>query len=51
MYTQITFELSDGTSGIVHQTSEKRSSPTFQDLVGQRIYIGWNSQDGQILLK
>lgn len=50
MYTQITFELLDGTSGIVHQTGERETNNTSQELIGQRIYVGWKTQDGQVLL-
>jgi spermidine/putrescine transport system ATP-binding protein len=49
MYTQIVVELADGSLGTVHQTGEKETDNVSQSLIGQRIYIGWKIQEGQVL--
>jgi spermidine/putrescine transport system ATP-binding protein len=49
MYTQIVVELADGSSAIIHQTGEGETDNALQNLVGQRITIGWKIRDGQLL--
>ncbi|MFQ5854126.1 MAG: ABC transporter ATP-binding protein [Anaerolineae bacterium] len=50
MYTQIVVELADGSLGMLHQTSERGTDYPSQELIGQRIFIGWKTQDGQVLI-
>lgn len=51
MYTQLVGELADGSVVLIHQTGETGSADnTSQELVGQRIFIGWKLQDGQVLV-
>jgi len=49
MYTQIGVELADGTTVLIHQASEGETDSVSQNMVGQRITIGWKIQDGQLL--
>jgi spermidine/putrescine transport system ATP-binding protein len=49
MYIQIGVELADGSVVTIHQTSEGETGNVSQSLVGQRITIGWNIRDGQVL--
>jgi ABC-type Fe3+/spermidine/putrescine transport system ATPase subunit len=49
MYTQIVVELADGATATIHDTGEAGAEGTAQRLMGQRIYIGWKVQDGQVL--
>jgi len=50
MYTQIVGELADGSLALIHQTGEAGASNASQELVGQRVSIGWKTPDGQILI-
>jgi hypothetical protein len=47
MYTQIGVELADGSSATIHQTGE--GAERGLGAPGQRITIGWNLLDGQVL--
>jgi spermidine/putrescine transport system ATP-binding protein len=49
MYMQIVVELADGSTVMIHQTGEGETGEVMQDLVGQRITIGWKSRDSQLL--
>jgi hypothetical protein len=49
MYTQIGGELAGGALVTVHQTSEASMGEALAVALGQRIWVGWKSQDGQIL--
>jgi spermidine/putrescine transport system ATP-binding protein len=49
MYTQIGAELADGSMVLIHQASEGETDSALQNLVGQRITIGWQVHDGQVL--
>ena len=49
MYTQIGVELGDGTTVLIHQPGEGETDRVSQNLVGQRITIGWKIADGQLL--
>jgi spermidine/putrescine transport system ATP-binding protein len=49
MYTQIGAELADGSTVLIHQASKGESDSASRDLVGQRITIGWQIRDGQLL--
>jgi spermidine/putrescine transport system ATP-binding protein len=50
MYTQVVVELPHAKSVLVHQPGEKGADKTFHELVGQRIYVGWKIEDGNVLL-
>jgi spermidine/putrescine transport system ATP-binding protein len=49
MYTQIVVELADRSTAMIHQTGEGETDNVSQNLVGQRITIGWKIRDGQLL--
>lgn len=49
MYTQLVVELTDGTLSRVHQIGETDSGNLSQDMVGQRVWIGWQNEDSQVL--
>jgi spermidine/putrescine transport system ATP-binding protein len=49
MYTQIGGELAGGAHVTVHQTSEASMGEALAVALGERIWVGWKSQDGQIL--
>jgi spermidine/putrescine transport system ATP-binding protein len=49
MYTQIIVELADKSTAMIHQTGEGEADNVSQNLVGQRITIGWKIRDGQLL--
>jgi spermidine/putrescine transport system ATP-binding protein len=49
MYTQIGCDLAGGAQVTVHQTSEASTDEAPTVALGQRIWVGWQSQDGQIL--
>ncbi len=46
MYTQVVVELANGSMALAHHTGDSAS----QELVGQRVHIGWKMQDGQVLV-
>jgi spermidine/putrescine transport system ATP-binding protein len=50
MYTQMVGELADGSLVLIHQTGEAGVNSPSQELVDQRVLIGWKTQDGQILV-
>ncbi len=49
MYSQIVAELSGGSSVLIHETEAGEAAPALDRLVGQRIVIGWQVPDGQLL--
>jgi spermidine/putrescine transport system ATP-binding protein len=49
MYTQIGAELAGGGHVTVHQTSEADTGGAPQLAVGQPVFVGWRSSDGQVL--
>jgi spermidine/putrescine transport system ATP-binding protein len=51
MYTQIGGELAGGASVIVHQTSQTGASEVSPIVPGQKIWVGWQVQHGQVLLE
>jgi spermidine/putrescine transport system ATP-binding protein len=50
MYTQIACTLSSGVAVTVHQKSEAESEQAPAIGPGQRIWVAWQAQDGQVLL-
>jgi hypothetical protein len=50
MYTQLVVELQNGLTVTLHQAGESETSGRLQNLVGQRVFIGWKAQNGQVLL-
>jgi len=50
MYTQIVVELADGSTAMIHQASEGETENASQNLIGQRISVGWRIRDGQVLI-
>jgi spermidine/putrescine transport system ATP-binding protein len=50
MYTQIAGELTGSAPVMVHQTSETGAGEAPAIALGQRIWVGWQAQNGQVLL-
>jgi spermidine/putrescine transport system ATP-binding protein len=51
MYTQIGGELASGAPVIVHETSQVGAGETPAFAPGQKIWVGWQVQHGQVLLE
>ena len=49
MYSQIVAELLGGSSVLIHETEAGEAAPALDRLVGQRIVVGWQVPDGQLL--
>jgi spermidine/putrescine transport system ATP-binding protein len=50
MYTQIVVELADGALVLIHQTGETEADNLSHGMIGERVYVGWRIQDGNVLL-
>jgi spermidine/putrescine transport system ATP-binding protein len=49
MYSQIVADLPGGAAVLIHETGAGEAAPALDRLVGQRIWVGWQVSDGQLL--